>query len=267
MVLELRELWGLVDGTVAKPAATATAADIADWSSKDREARAQITLTLKDEPLNSVLFATTAKECWDRLLARYEGKGEQKIVYLIDEVFRTTISDSEPLEPQINALIRAASTIANLGLTLEDKLLAFAIISSLPASFSTLKTILSTTKPSDLSSEYVKAQVILDEQRRVRESGVGATAYFAKAAKKGGKKKDDKSDVQKKKLCSHCKIRGHDKNECRKLKREQEEAKEAKAKGAETAKSKSVDAVAKIAVAEEEPASDSVKNRHGMIGP
>jgi len=100
---------------------------------------------------------------------------------LIDEVFRTTISDSEPLEPQINALIRAASTIANLGLTLEDKLLAFAIISSLPASFSTLKTILSTTKPSDLSSEYVKAQVILDEQRRVRESGVGATAYFAKA--------------------------------------------------------------------------------------
>jgi len=63
MVLELRELWGLVDGTVAKPAATAAAADIADWASKDRETRAQITLTLKDEPLNSVLFATTAKEC------------------------------------------------------------------------------------------------------------------------------------------------------------------------------------------------------------
>src|ERR1700691_2776012 len=149
MVLELRELWGLVDGTVAKPFATAAATDITDWSSKDCEAHAQITLTLKDEPLNSVLFATTAKECWDRLLARYKGKGEQKIVYLIDKVFRTTISDSEPLEPQINALIRAASTISNLGLTLKDKLLVFAIISSLPALFSTLNTILSTTKPSN----------------------------------------------------------------------------------------------------------------------
>jgi len=54
-----------------------------------------------------------------------------------------------------------------------------------------------------------------------------------------------------------CKIRGHEKSECRKLKKEQEEAKEAKAKSAETTKSKSADASAKIAVAEEEPDSNS----------
>ena len=130
MVLELRDLWHVVDGSKTKPT-TNTDPDYEDWISKDHKARAQITLTLKDEPLNSVLFSTNAKDCWDKLSERYEGKGEQKIVYLIDEVFQSTLSESEPLEPQINALIRAANTISNLGLTLDDKLLSFALISSL----------------------------------------------------------------------------------------------------------------------------------------
>jgi hypothetical protein len=154
MVLKLCDLWSFVNGSKTKPTTT-TDPDYEDWISKDCEARAQITLTLKDEPLNSVLFATNTKDCWDKLSERYEGKGEQKIVYLIDEVFWSTLSESNPLEPQINALIRAANTISNLGLTLDDKLLVFALISSLPPSFSTLKTILSTTKPADLTVEYV----------------------------------------------------------------------------------------------------------------
>ena len=100
----------------------------------------------------------------------------------------------------------------------------------------------------------MKSQVILDEQHRVCELGVGATAYFVKAAKKGGKKGGGKSDTPKKK-CTHCKIRGHEAIDCRKLKREQEEAK-AKASG-DTAKPKPAGASAKVAVAEEEPESDS----------
>jgi hypothetical protein len=112
MVLKLCDLWGIVDGSKTKPTAT-TDPDYADWISKDSEARAQITLTLKGEPLNSVLFATNAKDCWDKLTEHYEGKGEQKIVYLIDEVFWSTLSESKPLEPQINTIctVRAAQSL------------------------------------------------------------------------------------------------------------------------------------------------------------
>ena len=81
----------------------------------------------------------------------------------------------------------------------------------------------------------------------MRESGVGATAYFVKAAKKG-KKKDSQSDGQKKK-CTHCKKLGHEVGECRKLKKEKEEA--AKAKTDSTPKPKASDVSAKIAVAED----------------
>ncbi len=150
---------------------------------------------------------------------RYEGKGELRIIHLTDEVFHKTLSDSEALEPQINALTRAARSVTNLGLPLSDRLVAIAIISSLPPSMSTLRTVLSTT--SSPTAAYVLSQVILDEQRRVRESGMGATAFFAKAVKKG-KGKDKKSEDKSKKYCSHCKICGHDVSECRKLKKEQE---------------------------------------------
>jgi hypothetical protein len=74
----------------------------------------------------------------------------------MDEVFRTTLSDTEPLEPQVNSLIRAARTITALGLALDDKLTAFSIISSLPETLTTLKTILSTMTSSSLMTDYVK---------------------------------------------------------------------------------------------------------------
>jgi LTR polyprotein gag-polypeptide-like protein len=99
IVLDLHDLWTTVDGTISQPPLSAPPEDLAKWSHNDCEAHAQITLTLKDEPLNSVLDASTAKECWDMLASHYEGKGEQSIVHLIDEVFCRTLSDSEALEP------------------------------------------------------------------------------------------------------------------------------------------------------------------------
>ena len=80
-----------------------------------------------------------------------------------------------------------------------------------------LKKILSNTKPSDMTTEHVTSQIVLDEQQRVHKSGTSATVFFAKYAAKGRGKKGDKSDKGKKK-CTHCKICGHEASECQKLK-------------------------------------------------
>jgi gag-polypeptide of LTR copia-type len=185
MVLSLQGLWAIVDGTLPKPDPSADPTAVADWSHKDRNAHAQIALSLKDGPLNTVCGATSARECWDKLSVRYHGRWKPQLVHLIDEVFRSTFSDSKPLQPQIDSLMHSSRIISSLGITLDDKLVAFAIISSLPRSLSTLRTILLITNPSELSTEYVRSQLISDEQRRVRESGMGTTAYFSRAAKKG----------------------------------------------------------------------------------
>ena len=246
-ILEMQDLWEIVDGSKPQPAATDS--DRADWDKQDRAARAQIVLTLKQEPLSVIAHtSTTAKTHWEKLSVRYEGKGEQRMLHLIDNIFRSTLSESEPLQPQINTILLAASKVTTLSLPLNDKLVAFAIISSLPSSMSTLKKILSNTKPSDMTTENIMSQIVLDEQQRVRESGTNASAFFAKIAKKG-KGQKDKSGDKAKKQCTHCKFRGHDVKECRKLKKEQEEAKETKGATKESSPKPALAATAKVAVA------------------
>jgi gag-polypeptide of LTR copia-type len=180
-------------------------------------------MAMTDEPLHSVLDTKSAKVTWDRLSECYEGKGEQKVTHLIDNVFHHQLLNTELFEPQINSLICSARTITALGLALNDCIITHTIIGALPASLSTLKTILSTCENIDI--EYTKSQILCDEQRHVHKSGMAATTFFAKSVKaatkakgKGKGKQGDKS----KKYCTHCKITGHETSKCCKLKKEQE---------------------------------------------
>ena len=187
MILSLQDLWGVVDGTDEMPDATTDPKGFAEWKSRDLKARAQIILALKDEPLKVVLDsdATTARECWKRVSDYCRRIARRQAVLLIDKLFQTTLSDSKPLEPQIQELLWTARMLSNAGLGFQDNLIALAIIMSLPPSLSTLRTILFHTEESKLSSQDVLSKIIVDEQRRIRNSGVDATAYFANAARKG----------------------------------------------------------------------------------
>ncbi|KIK13649.1 hypothetical protein PISMIDRAFT_76563, partial [Pisolithus microcarpus 441] len=75
MILDVRGLWELVDGTqTTAPDVSVDPNGHADWLARDKEAHAQITLTLKDEPLSGVLYASTAAEVWKKLCGHYEGR-------------------------------------------------------------------------------------------------------------------------------------------------------------------------------------------------
>jgi Reverse transcriptase (RNA-dependent DNA polymerase)/GAG-pre-integrase domain/Integrase core domain len=95
-------------------------------------------------------------------------------------------------------------------------------------------------------------QILADEARRIRSSGEDATAYFAKASKKGKGRDKDRDRRWNKKKCSHCSHIGHDVTECQKLKKEKEDEKKAKEKAAVASTSDSgasADSAAKAAVA------------------
>ena len=57
----------------------------------------------------------SAKDIWDKLHARYEGKGKQTVAYLIRELFRAILSDESTLEPQLNAMRQKAYILHSLG--------------------------------------------------------------------------------------------------------------------------------------------------------
>jgi len=74
----------------------------------------------------------------EKLCERYEGKGKQSIAYLIGKLFCGTLLDDSPLEPQLNAMRQKAIVLALLGQTLDNSLIAIAMVISLPPSYSTL---------------------------------------------------------------------------------------------------------------------------------
>ena len=177
-VLEIRGLLPIVDGTEPRPVPTTQdpkSTEIANWDSHDGEAKVQITLTIKDKPLNGVMHATSSKEAWDKLNERYQGTGKQTIAYLIAELFRGTLDDQSPLGPQMDSIIQKGHIINTLGVSLDDQLIAIAIVISLPPSYETLKTIL-TSSDDKLTTEKVTAQVLRQEKDRKHGSEIALLA-------------------------------------------------------------------------------------------
>ena len=244
-VLDIRGLWEIVDGTEKKPDPSKVA-ELEEWTAKDKEARAQITLTLKDEPLSGVLLATSAEEIWRKLSERYEGKGKQSIAYLIGELFRGTLSDESPMETQLNAMRQKAYVLKSLGQPLDDSLVAVAMVISLPATYSTLRTILMSTSDK-LSIDTVIAQVLVEEKSRQTSNGQSALVAKGpnKSKNKDSKSKDPKSKKTNQKKCSYCKRTGHDEKEC--WKRKAEEADKSKAAGEKEKPKEKTDLSAKVA--------------------
>ena len=202
-VLDICRLVGLINGTEVMPTlpagikpedAAAIQEKINDWKHRDKEALAQITLTLKDEPLSGVIHAVSAADVWDKLLRRYEGKGKQTVALLTGEIFRGTFTDESPLEPQLNTVRHKAYILKTLNHELSDALIAIALIISLPESYSTLCTILMATPEDKLTTDYVVTQVLTEERSRQNPSA-SQVALLARTGK--GKAASKKSEGKK----------------------------------------------------------------------
>ncbi|PSS17115.1 hypothetical protein PHLCEN_2v3239 [Hermanssonia centrifuga] len=164
MILEMRELMGYVDGT-AVASGPSLPLQQSKYLQNDKEACAQITLTLKDEPLNGVLHTKMAKEAWDKLNTQYEGKGKQTIAFLIGDLFRGTLSDETALEPQLNTMRQKGYILSSLGKVLDNSLIAVAMVISLPPSYAVLCTILMSTDDK-LTTDSVINAILTEEKSR-----------------------------------------------------------------------------------------------------
>ena len=160
----------------------------------DKEAKAQICLTLKYEPSNGVLHIAMSKEVWERLCSCYEGKGKQTQAYLIGKIFQSTFTDELPLEPQLNALHHKAHILTSLGLKLEDSLIAIAMVISILESYSILRTIFMSTEDR-LSPDSIVAQVLIEEKSRKNPVQTALLAHGKNEKEKNKKRRNAKRQV------------------------------------------------------------------------
>jgi hypothetical protein len=195
------------------------------------DAQVQIQLTLEEEQLSGVMSTKDAKETWDRILWRLQGGGKHSIALLISELFRSTLSDENPLETELNAMLQIGYNLHSLGQQLDDSLIAIAMIISLPNSYSTLHSILMATDLK-LTTQSIKSSILQEEQLRKGTNGSraltariqGKTTKNQRGQTKGkrpaGGDKGEKDKTGPKKVCNYagCGIKGHTDNECHKLK-------------------------------------------------
>jgi len=167
LVLQQRELWDVVSGAAPAPGATVDPDAYQAWARTNREALIRIMLALKEGPQQCVLDVTTAKECWDTLAERYNAKDDQRAVFLMEKLFLTPFTDSEPLEPQIDQMRSTVRALASINFTLEDKWQAGIMVMKLLESMATLKAILSHTDNAKLTSSAVANKILIDEACRV----------------------------------------------------------------------------------------------------
>jgi len=100
------------------------------------------------------------------------------------------LTNTEPMEPQLNKLVEVNQNLETIGCGVNDKALAYIIVMALPDSLSTLQAILFNNNDVTITSEAVVAQILADEERRVNAVGGSALAYFAKAGKRGANRKN-----------------------------------------------------------------------------
>ena len=216
-VLGVQHLWSVVSGEDPKLDAATQPDKLEEWLVKDKEAHAQLTLTLKDKPLSRVLYSTTSAQVWKLLSERYEGRGKQSIAYLISELFWSMLMDNTSMESQLNLMQQKANVLKTIGQPLDDSLVAIAMVISLPTSYSTLHTILMAVDDK-LTTDMVINQVLIKERS---QKSPGQTALSAKATsqtKGKGKAKSGKKSQKKKGTCTYCSKDGHTEDVCYKKK-------------------------------------------------
>ena len=262
---ESRGIWRIVNGTELAPDETIDATAHETWCLKDKEAQVMLLKALKHQGQKCIYRAETAKESWDLLRARYSGGNDRRKASLFERVLSTNLTDSEPLQQQIDAIIYAADQLDSAGENIPDSVLGYILINRLPSSYSTLRTVLTSYDSPNFSSNWVADQIIAEEQHRIAESGNSAASFFANA-KRGpnrnnkkcsycDKRGHDVSDCWEKNgngpKCSYCGIKNHEASECRKKKRDDDKDKNNDTSTTSTSGA-STSAKANVAIAEYE---------------
>ena len=216
-VLGVRHLWSVISGEDPKPDKATQPDEHEEWLVKDKEAHAQLTLTLQDEPLSRVLYSTTLAEVWKKLSEQYKGRAKQSIAYLISELFWSMLLDDTSMETQLNSMQQKDNVLKTIGQPLDDLLVAIAMVISLPTSYSTLCTILMATDDK-LTMDMVINQVLIEERSK-KSPGKTALSMKAMSQMKGkGKVKSGKKGQKKKGTCTYCLKDSHAEDICYKKK-------------------------------------------------
>ena len=104
MVLEEKDLWGIVSGDEREPVGTSITKPQEEWYKKRRRALATICLSLVDNQLSLVRSSQNAQEAWNRLENHYQVKSLANKLFLRKRYFSMTMDESDNMMQHTNKM-------------------------------------------------------------------------------------------------------------------------------------------------------------------
>lgn len=182
------------------------------WSRKDKLARMTIGLSLSDEMLKNVEHTSTALEMWTEICNVHQRHTLINKLAARRDFYTASMRNDEGVLPYINRVRQIASVLESMGVSIDDKEMAMAVLNGLPERFQSIITALDAIGDGDESFTLDKVRsCLLQEERRssLREScssNSEAAALMNNSiplnSKRSGKK------------CTFCGRKGHTRPEC-----------------------------------------------------
>lgn len=203
LLLLKEELWDTVKNVKPENANAA-------WLAKDAKARATIGLTLENNQLCHVLNVATAHEMWEALKGYHERSSLTNIIHVLRKLYSLRLAEGESMSEHLGAIAQLVHRLSGMGENLAEHLIIALVLSSLPASYSAMISVLESRD--NLTLNYVKGQ-LLDEWRRRSDNNSDGNVSSEKVLQTGTKPKNS----VKSKVCHYCKREGHFRRDCKKF--------------------------------------------------
>ena len=175
------DLWDVVSEVAPGAEATAAVRDV--FAKRDRKAWAEISLHLADSQLPLVMSCGTAKEAWDALCARYEGKSTQNVIFLKRKYRNIRLHDCTSMADFLNRHAEVASQLASVNAVVAEKEQAWELLLGLPDEY--LHVGNSYRPDEELKLEDVRQRLIFEEQRQMEREGCDGSSTGSNALYSG----------------------------------------------------------------------------------
>lgn len=173
MYLTREDIWGVVDGSEQRPATPTTQPT---WDRKDRKARSDILLFIKDHLLVHVKTLKTSKEVWDILKAKYQTANLISKNRITRNFFTIKMQEGDSMETHINRFCNMQDELTTAGTIVLDAEAAANLLGSLPTSYAGL--VMAQTGRVGSLNETIKLLLEEDLRRKGEDTDRSSSALY-----------------------------------------------------------------------------------------
>lgn len=169
-----------------------------------------IGLSLSDEMLKNVEHTTTALEMWTEVCNVHQRHTLLNKLTARRDFYTATMRSGEKILPYINRVRQMACTLESMGVAIDEKEMAMAVLNGLPDRFQSIITALDAIGDDDDSFTFDKVRSrLLQEEIRSQIRGVRDSTRAALLNNMGSS-----STFSSSKKCSHCGMTNHTEPYC-----------------------------------------------------